>query len=224
MSIVSVTDALERRFSCRAFNGKPVPSETLTRLLGKAALSPFGTNLQPWQVHILTGQKKAELEQAVKEKFPLSIMGEGFDFRIYPEEMTDTLRARRFECGENLYRTFGIAREDKPGRIRQTMKNAEFFGAPVGMIITVDPCIAEAQLMDCGIFLQTVMLLAEEEGLGSCPQGFWALWPDTVRRVLRIENELVVVGLAIGCKGSDAIVNTVGQTRLPLDEFVTVYE
>jgi nitroreductase len=92
------------------------------------------------------------------------------------------------------------------------------------MIITVDPCIAEAQLMDCGIFLQTVMLLAEEEGLGSCPQGFWALWPDTVRRVLGIKNELVVVGLAIGYTDSDAIVNTVRQTRLPLDEFVTVYE
>ena len=193
----SVVNVLQNRFSCRAFLDKPVPKECLEALLQGAALSPSGTNLQPWKVHVLIGDKKASLVQAVMDKFPTAVHGEGFDFRVYPEQMTDELRQRRFECGERLYQTLGIPREDKPGRIKQALENGTFFGAPVGLIITVDPAIAEMQLVDCGIFLQSLMLIAEEEGLGTCAQGFWALWPETVRKELNIENEAIVCGVAL---------------------------
>ncbi len=92
------------------------------------------------------------------------------------------------------------------------------------MAITPDPCVADCQLIDCGIFLQSIMLLAEEQGIGTCPQAFWTMWPDTIRQVLGINNELVAVGLAIGYKDSHALVNTVRQKRLALDEFVRVHE
>jgi len=90
--------------------------------------------------------------------------------------------------------------------------------------MTVDPCIADAQLVDCGILLQTIMLLAEEAGLSSCPQAFWTMWPNTIREVLGLENELVVVGLAIGYADTQAVVNSVRQPRVEMHDFIVTHD
>lgn len=226
MTAVSVYEALKNRYSCRAYTDESVSIETLNRLFQRAALSPSGTNFQPWKLHVLTEEKKEELTKVVMErtmegKFH-SKRGESFDFRVYPENATEELWERRVACGERMYETIGIAREDKIGRITQVMKNAEFFGAPVGLILTVDPCVAEGQLMDCGIYMQSLMLLAEEEGLGACPQLFWALWANTVREVLGIDD-MVVAGFSLGYPDKDAPINTVRQPRLTPEEYVTYY-
>jgi len=220
-----VIEALKSRFSCRAFLDEPVPAITLQHILENAIRAPSGSNMQPCKIHVLeSGEKRTLLQRLIQERFPESPRGEGSGLSIYPEKITDDLRKRRSECGEALYRTLGIPREDKLARYREAMKNAEFFGAPVGLIITVDSCIGDAQLVDCGILVQTIMLLAEEEGLSTCAQAFWAMWQDTVSEILGIENELVAVGLAIGYKDSEAAVNNVVQTRLGLDEVVTAHD
>lgn len=222
---LSVTQALENRYSCRAYLDKPVPDSILQRILSNARLAPSGSNLQPCKLHVVnSASKRALLKQKIEEQFPSSPRGDGVDFSIYPEKISDDLRQRRFDCGETLYRTLGIANDDKPGRYRQAMKNSDFFGAPVGLIVTVDPCIGDAQLLDCGILLQSIMLLAEEEGLSSCPQAFWTLWPNTIRDVLGIENELVVVGLAMGYQDPHALVNTVRQPRVDINDFVVMHD
>jgi len=221
----SVTEALKSRYSCRAYLDKPVPDKIVQRILKNARYAPSGSNLQPCRLHVVnSASKRALLKQKIEEQFPSAPRGDGFDFSIYPEKISDDLRQRRFDCGETLYRALGIPREDKPGRYRQAMKNSDFFGAPVGLIMTVDPCIGDIQLVDCGILLQSIMLLAEEEGLSSCPQAFWTMWPNTIREVLDIENELVVVGLAMGYQDPQAIVNTVRQPRVGMSDFVVIHD
>jgi len=225
MAELPVTQALESRYSCRAYLDKPVPAATVQRILEKARLAPSGSNLQPCKLHVVnSANKRALLKQKIEQQFPGSPRGDGFDFSIYPEKISNDLRQRRFDCGETLYRTLNIPRDDKPGRYRQAMKNSDFFGAPIGLIMTVDPCIGDVQLVDCGILLQSIMLLAEAEGLSSCPQAFWTMWPNTIRDVLGIENELVVVGLAIGYQDPQAVVNTVRQPRLELGDFVVMHD
>jgi len=66
--------------------------------------------------------------------------------------------------------------------------------------------------------------LAEEVGLSSCPQAFWAMWPNTIREVLGLENELVVAGLAIGYADTKAVVNTVRQPRVEMRDFVVTHD
>jgi len=213
-----------RRYSCRAYLDKPVSSTVLHELLENARRAPSGSNLQPCKLHIInSASKRALLKSKIEEKFPSAPRGDGFDFRIYPEKISDDLRQRRSDCGETLYRALGIPREDKIGRYQQALKNCDFFGAPVGIIMTVDPCIADAQLIDCGILLQTIMLLAEEVGLSSCPQAFWTMWPNTIREVLGLENELVVVGLAIGYADKQAVVNSVRQPRVEMHDFIVTH-
>jgi len=225
MQKMSVSQALIRRYSCRAYLDKPVSNEVLQALLENARRAPSGSNLQPCKLHVINStSKRALLKSRIEERFPSAPRGDGFDFRIYPEKISDELRQRRSDCGETLYRTLGIPRDDKVGRYQQALKNSDFFGAPVGIIMTVDPCIADVQLVDCGILLQSIMLLAEEVGLSSCPQAFWAMWPNTIREVLGLENELVVAGLAIGYADTKAVVNTVRQPRVEMRDFVVTHD
>ena len=38
-------------------------------------------------------------------------------------------------------------------------KNANFFGASTGIVFTVDKAATEMQILDCGIYIQSLMLL-----------------------------------------------------------------
>lgn len=227
MPLVSVTDALQRRYSCRAYTDQAVPEELLENLLRKAGMAPSGANVQPWQVHVLGPKKKAELAKTINEKVTQGLFhpkkGESLDFKIYSTEASDEIKSRQHACAEVMYSAAGIPRKDKMGRMAQAMRNAVFFDAPVGIILTIDPGCVEGQLVDCGIFLQSLMLLADEEGLSSCPQQFWGMWANTVREVLDTDG-LVVVGLSLGYEDKDAPINNTRQPRLSPREFVTTYD
>ena len=223
MSSVSVSEALVKRYSCRAYLDKPVPKDILDRIFTQAAHTPSNNNMQPWKVHVLMGDKKDELSKIVKDKTMEgkfhSKKGESFDFRVYPENLSEELWNRRVACGELMYESIGVTREDKMGRVTQALKNGDFFDAPVGLIITVDPCCEEGQLPDCGAFIQSLMLLAVEHGLATCPQQYWALWANTLREFLNTDDR-VVVGLSLGYPDDNATINSVRQPRLNSEEFV----
>src|SRR5688572_21027919 len=116
---MNVSEAVAARVSVRAFKPDPVPGALLRELLEKAHRAPSGGNLQPWRVHAIAG---APLE-ALKAKVGANLGGEQPEYDVYPENLWDPFRTRRFECGEDLYATIGIPRDDKPARLRQLFKN-----------------------------------------------------------------------------------------------------
>ena len=130
----------------------------------------------------------------------------------------------RWMPGEDLYeRALGIARDDRAARLAQAARNLDFFGAPVGLIVTLDRSLCEAQFIDIGIFVQSILLLAQERGLATCPQASWTLWSSAVREALEIpDGEMVVVGIALGHAAADAPVNHIRQPRQSLAEFATL--
>lgn len=222
--MVSVSEALGKRYSCRAFLDKEVPFDVLNRLFERAALSASNNNIQPWKVHVLAGNKKQALSDLVRQrtmegKFH-SKRGESSDFAVYPQQASEALWARRVACGELMYEACGIARDDKMARMEQALKNGDFFGAPVGLIMTIDSTCEEGQLPDCGIFLQSLMLLAVEEGLATCPQQYWTLWANTLREFLKTDDK-VVFGMSLGYADESAPINQARQPRLKPEEFVS---
>jgi nitroreductase len=71
------------------------------------------------------------------------------------------------------------------------------FQRPVDMLFTMDRSLSLAQSVDVGILMQSVMLLAREHGLATCPQASWAMWPYSVREVLGLDNkEIILAGTA----------------------------
>ncbi len=220
---MNVSEALQSRISCRAFLSKPVPEDTLKAILAGAAQAPSGGNLQPWWVYGLTGSALEALRVDVHERMQESPRGDGLEYEIYPPDLKEPYTARRFKCGEDLYASIDIAREDKPGRIEQFKRNFDFFGAPVGLFLYLDRTMGPPQWADCGMFLQSVMLLAREHGLHTCAQESWAQWYATIARHIDPPEELLLFcGLALGYMDEQAPVNRLRTERAGIDEFATL--
>lgn len=209
---MNVTEAVDRRISVRAFKLE-TPSAALVReILEAAARAPSGGNLQPWRVYALAGAPLAEL----KAQVAATPFGETPEYDVYPPNLWDPFRTRRFECGEDLYATIEIPREDKPARLRQLARNGEFFGAPVGLFFCLDRQLGPPQWSDLGMYMQTVMLLAVERGLDTCAQEYWARYPQTVAKFVGLpEDHMVFSGMALGWRDDTAPINTLRTRRDP---------
>lgn len=219
----SVTDALNTRITCRDFLDTPVPEDVLMRVLNMAMRSPSGGNLQPWKLHVMTGETLAEFKKRAAERTLAGKLEEP-TYAAYPSPLWEPHRSWRYKLGEDMYGKIGIPRENKMGRIVWMAQNAKFFDAPVGIIITGDKRLDMPQHMDIGILLQSIMLLAREEGLHTAPQGWWRNWTSVCHELLDIpDEEEVMVGIAIGYGNADAPVNELYADRAGLDEVAKFY-
>ncbi len=213
---MDVSHALRARRSVRAFLPAVPPGALVQTLLQEAAQAASGGNLQPWRVVALTGEPLRALLAAVAQSQP----GEDESLQSYPPNLWEPYRTRRFANGEDLYRTLGIPREDKAGRLNQLARNAAFFGAPVGIFVCVDERMGMPQWADLGIYLQSLMLLAVQHGLATCAQGFWRRYTAAVQQQLGLpEGYRVAVGVALGYEDTTAPINTLRTPRAPWAEW-----
>lgn len=217
---MNTSEAVASRRSVRAFLPTPVPGELIRRVLEKAARSPSGGNLQPWHVDVLGGEVLAAFKAKVEARITGPGPGEAPEYDIYPKDLPSPYRDYRYAIGEALYRELGIPREDKPGRMRQFVNNFRFFGAPLALFCSVDRCMGPPQWSDLGMFLQTLMLLLRDEGLDSCAQEAWSVYPKTVGTLLELPPErMLFCGMAIGYADPDAPANRVHSERASLETF-----
>lgn len=222
---MKVSEAIATRKTIRAFLDEPVDVATIRRILSLAARAPSGGNLQPWRVYVLVGAARDELVRRVKARMAETPRGETPEYHVYPPRLTEPYRTRRFEIGEAMYATIGIPREDRAARLKQFMRNWEFFGAPVGLIFTIDRQMQQGQWADLGMFMENIMLLAREEGLHTCPQEAWAVWPKVIREYLSVpENEMIFCGMGVGYGDEASPINTLESERAKLEDFVTIRE
>jgi nitroreductase len=200
-----VSKVVESRRSTRAFLSDPVDRELLERVLDKARFAPSGGNVQPWNAVVVSGEAlRTFLAEFAKRQATGAIVG---DHETYPDA--------------DLYGVLGIGREHKAARSAQTARNWTGFDAPCIMFCHTPKFMVRAQWADMGIWLQTVMLLLEEEGLATCPQGAWAHAGTTIRELLGIaEDHILYCGLAIGYADPNEPVNTLRTQRAPLEETV----
>jgi nitroreductase len=219
---MKVSEAIATRKAIRAFRPDPVPLETVKQVLALAARAPSGGNLQPWKLYVLVGAAREELIHRVASAHQAHPLGEKPEYHLYPPRLSEPYRSRRFRVGEQMYGALGIPREDKAGRLAAFTRNWEFFGAPVGLIFTIDRDMQQGQWADLGMFLQNVMLLARERGFHTCPQEAWAVWHRVIREYLHVpENEMIFCGMALGYADESAAVNSLVSERAPLDHFAT---
>lgn len=220
---MNVSTAIATRISCRAFLPTPVAHDTIVAILDAAKRAPSGGNLQPWLVHVLTGQALAGFLGIIRAKLPAQPTGEGTEYDVYPPNLHEPYRSRRFKCGEDLYATINIARENRLARLSQFARNYEFFGAPVALFFSIDRRMGADQWADVGMFMQNIMLLARERGLHTCPQEAWAVWHKTVGEFLALPPEhMLFCGMALGYMDESAPINSLRTERAPLEEFAVI--
>jgi len=163
-----------------------------------------------------------ELKAATAKAMAENPMGEEGEFPIYPAGIKEPYRTRRFECGEALYASIGVPREDKMGRLTQLAKNYDFFGAPAALFFALDRQMGPGQWAHLGMLMQTIALAAEAKGLASCMQEAWARRHSLIRNFFAVPDELqIYCGMAIGYADKDAPINAWRTTRAAVDEFAT---
>ena len=220
---MKVSNAIDTRMSCRAFLPTTVPESTVRAILEAATRAPSGGNLQPWHCHVLSGEPLARFLDIIRRRLAQHPRGEGAEYDVYPPGLAEPYRSRRFKCGEDMYATIGVPREDKRARVRQFARNYGFFGAPVGMFFCIDRQMGPPQWADLGMYMQSVMLLAREHGLHTCPQEAWAVWHEAVAEFLVLPPALMLFsGMALGYRDETAPINTLRTDRAPLEEFATL--
>lgn len=216
--MTTVTKAVRERRSVRAFTDAPIAPALLREIAELAQLAPSGGNMQPWRLHLVTGPVRRELATRIRAAMFESPVGTFVppqpEFSLYPSDLPAELQSRKVRAGAALHAADNIARDDKEGRLRQAARNFDFYDAPVGGIVTVPRTAGPLQFVDVGLFLQTFTLLAVERGLSVCIQAAWANWHSTVRTVLALPpDELVICGISIGYADAAAAINAVRAGR-----------
>jgi nitroreductase len=217
---LTVEEAIRGRQSIRAYLATPVPRALLARVLETAGRAPSGSNIQPWKVYVVDGPARDDLVAEICELYDTT--GEGKrEYNYYPVNWREPYLARRRACGWGLYGTLGITREDKAGINAQRRQNFEFFGAPMGLVFTIERDMEQGSWLDCGMFIQSVMIAARQFGLETCPQAALASYHTVLRRRLAVpETEIVICGMAMGFPDTAAKVNSFRTEREPLDRYV----
>lgn len=218
---MNINDAIKSRISVRAYLDKPVSKETLTAILETARWAPSGTNTQPWKVVVVQGETKEAITEAFLDAQKNGVKPNP-DYQYYPEKWIEPFKARRFQCGMDLYKALDIGREDKEKRVEAGLDNYRFFGAPVSIFFFIDKIMGKGSWFDMGMFYQSVMLAAREHGLGSCAQASTTDYPDIVRNLLNVpDNFDLMCGLSLGYPDNSKAVNQYRTRREEVENFTT---
>ncbi|MEU9384059.1 nitroreductase [Streptomyces sp. NPDC048279] len=217
---MDVYEAVTSRRAVRGFADRPVPRESLERVLSAAAWAPSCSNIQPWHAYVVTGAPLAEIEKRAGRRLAEGDPWDEPEYEQYPAVLKSPYRERRSGFGEQRYGALGIPREDLEARQRAASANWQCFGAPAALFCYIDRDLGRPQWSDVGMYLQTVMVLLRAEGLHSCPQMAWAKFRRTVAEVLSPPDGLVLFcGMSIGYE--DVSVHSPRTGRAPLGETVT---
>ncbi len=210
---------LRSRRSVRAFRPDPVSRQQVLDILRLASWAPSNSNTQPWRVHVLAGAAKAALSQELlaaheADSFPPAAH--------FPAVLPERLRMNQEQFGASYYAALGIDRGDAPARKRQTGRNFEFFGAPIGLIFSLDRRLTPHSWLDCGLFIQNVMLAARAAGLDTCPQVSFVRYQSIIAKHLGLGKfDTVVCGMSLGYADPSAPVNSLAVPREDAEQFST---
>jgi nitroreductase len=212
-----VDTVIRSRKTVRAFRPDPVPQAQLKEIIEVARMAPSNFNTQPWRVHVLAGEAKRALSDAISRAHSANTHP---PFSPFPQPPPADCAARLDDFGRRLYAALGVDRADMAARGRQTGRNFVFFDAPVGFIFTIDSTLTKHSWLDFGLFLQNIMLAAHARGLATCPQVSFVRYQSVIAEQLGLApEEAITCGMSLGYADKHAAVHQLGMPREPLGAF-----
>ncbi|MEN8148109.1 MAG: nitroreductase [Campylobacterota bacterium] len=225
MESMNVIDAIKGRASKRKFLNKSVPKETVEQILEAAAMTPSGANMQPWTVYSVSNQEMlTNIGDAI-----ISHIEAGGDVdqhvQYYPLNWINPYKKRRILTGAGLYKLMEVDRHDDDARQQMWFDNYRWFGAQNVFFVYVENELingAQGPLIDCGAYMQNLMLAAEGYGLGSVPQGSTTEYGKIISKVMGVpENYSLLYSVVVGFEDRDAKINTYQPKRVKMADTVT---
>jgi nitroreductase len=217
-------DVVRARHSYRGFLPKQVDEQTLKEVFELANWAPSNCNVQPWHVHVLSGEACDSMRKKMVATASTDATGNP-DFP-WQGKFTGDYKARQICSALGLWEHQGVTREDYKKRAWSWMRNFEFFDAPhIAFIFVTDEFPELVRLAgDVGMYSQTLMLAMANAGIGSCPQTSVSCFPDLVREELGIENHYkLLLGLSFGYVDEEDSANNLRTERDSLDKTTTFH-
>lgn len=217
-------DALEcikTRTSVRRFKPEPVPKELLAQVLSVARWAPSYKNTQPWEVVVVSGQKKEGLTKLLTEL--LESDAASCPDLPHPTSWPESIERRMNEHLLKRLAAMGVDLNDPAMRKRSKLANFRFYGAPHAIFLYQDAELTAWSIFDLGLFAQSLMLAAHALGLGTVPQAFLTDYVPQVKEYLGIPvNKRLVLGISIGYP--DIREGDYRSSRSEIDEFTSWVE
>jgi nitroreductase len=216
---MDVLEALNSRFTCRAFKPDPVNREIVLKIMENATRSPSWANTQPWEIYIAGGDILESIRKGFMENFRCDVPTDP-DIPFMSDWPVKHLE-RMKELGIKLYKHLGISKGDKESIEASWKLNFKLFGAPIVIYLCMHETLSEWSMFDLGSLSQSIMLAAQEYGVDSAPAVNLVAYPKIIREEIEIPDELsIVLGIALGYKDDESPQNTFRSIRRPLDEVV----
>ena len=218
-----IDSLLSLRRSVRVFRPDPVPRAMIEEILNVASRSPSGTNIQPWKIHVVTGETRERLVEEVLAHRETNPPDDSAEFPR-ASKRKEPYVSRMRKLGKEMYSLLGIPKGDTDANWRQWGRNYTFFDAPVGLILTIDKDLDAMSFLDLGMFGLAIMLAAKARGLDTCAQGAWNNYWTVTRRILGVpDDQFIVFGISLGWADESAAVNSLVSEREPVEGFATFH-
>ncbi|MBU0720769.1 nitroreductase [bacterium] len=220
----SIIDAITNRSSKRAYLPKAVEKDIQEKILHAAGMTPSGANMQPWKVYAISDEKiLKDIGDAIIATMNNGVENDQF-IQYYPVKWTNPYKKRRVETGMGLYSLMNVDRKDTQTRTNMWHDNFRWFGAKTVFFVFTDVANidgAQGALIDCGAYMQSIMLAAQEFGIDSCPQGSTTEFGKVVAKVLDTPDNLALLySVVLGYADNDAKINTYQPKRVSLEESI----
>ena len=216
-------DAVLSRRSIRSFRDNPVPVEIIKKIIETALWAPSWGNTQPWHFTVVAGKKLS----SIKER-SVQLFNDGIptcpEYEM-PEQFIKDQSLRYKELGKGLFGELGIERDDKEKRRQHLINMTSCFGAPAVIYLHLDKGFNPYALIDLGLVMQTIALLALDEGLGTVFLARSVRYPNAVREYAPIPSDhVLIIGTAIGYPDEDHPANRFRSSRGNPENFVKYVE
>lgn len=203
---MNVSEALQARRSCRAFNPEPVDRDTLLAVLNDALRTPSWANTQPWEIFVAGGKVLGEINQAYLENHRNNVPQAPELPR--PKGWPEWINERRKELFAGISLAAGEAAKEF-GELNQ-----KFFHAPAVIYLCMDKSLTSWSVFDLGALSQSIMLAATERGLATMPAVTLIDYPEVLHDRLDIPDDLsIIFGIAVGYEDQQHSINKFKSVR-----------
>ncbi|CAN5699638.1 nitroreductase [soil metagenome] len=214
-------DVVRDRRSIRSFLPTAAPEALIHSVVEDARHSPSNANIQPWDVHIVSGATRDALSKAMLE-------AQGHltpDFPWDYDELYGAYSQRQVEQAAAYYQALGIAREDTAGRHFALERNLKFFGAPHACLLFMPHFHDGVRIAgDVGMYAQTFLLSLTAHGLSGVPQTLLGFYANTIREVLGIDPAMkMLFGISFGYPDVTSPASRYRIGKAPTEETVTYH-
>jgi nitroreductase len=194
---MDVHDALRNRRTVRAFLDRPVPRETLERILDDALHTPSWANTQPWEVHVAAGEVLEQIRRTYEARTMAKAPAQ--PDLPFPGGWPAGCRERTKELTQGRALTRNTTTSDATFHHQFLMANRRFFGAPCVVYLCMARILTQWSAFDLGAMCQSITLAAQDRGVESAIAINTVCYPDVLRAELGIPDDLlIVIGIAMG--------------------------